>query len=302
LFDAFTHFQALEADYFGAGGLQGLLDGLVGIQDVRLAVEGDFVDDLVDLAADDLLEDLGRLGAVLLGHLGQFDLLFLLDELGRHVGRLVVRRVHGGDVHRQAAGQLLVAALDLDQHADAAAVDVGRHVVAGVHAGDAADLDVLADLGDQGGAGLLDGLAGGQLGVLERFDVGAFNGEGSLGDGGGELDEVVVLGHEVGFGVHFHQHGLAAGLGGGHAAFGGDAAGLLVGLGQAGLAQRLGGGVDVAVGFGERLLALHHAGAGALAQLLDHGCGDFSHLLDLGYGEGGPGPAVGSDTQPAGGG
>jgi len=38
-----------------------------------------------------------------------------------------------------------------------------------------------------------------------------------------------------------------------------------------------GRGVDVAVVLGERLLALHHAGAGALAQFLDQGCGDFCH-------------------------
>src|SRR5690606_37386377 len=57
--------------------------------------------------------------------------------------------------------------------------------------------------------------------------------------------------------------------------FGGNAVGLLVGLGQARLAQRLGGGVDVAAGLGERLLAFHHSGAGALAQFLDQGCGDF---------------------------
>ena len=41
------------------------LDGLVGVEHVRLAGQRDFVDDLVDLAADDLLEDLGRLACIL---------------------------------------------------------------------------------------------------------------------------------------------------------------------------------------------------------------------------------------------
>ena len=51
-------------------------------------------------------------------------------------------------------------------------------------------------------------------------------------------------------------------------AFGGHARGLLVGLGQALLAHQFGGGIQVALGFNQSLLALHHARAGALAQLL----------------------------------
>src|SRR5690606_26342360 len=96
-----------------------------------------------------------------------------------------------------------------------------------------------------------------------------------LGDGFGEGDEVLVLGDEVGLGIDLDDGRAVAGLGEGDAALGGHAVGLLVGLGQAGLAQRLGGGVDVAAGLGERLLAFHHAGAGALAQFLDQGSGDF---------------------------
>src|SRR5690606_13341653 len=157
------------------------------------------------------------------------------------------RRVHRGDVHRQATGQVGVAALDLDQHADAAAVHVGGDVVVAVDAGHAAHLHVLADLGDQLGAGLFDGLAvdGGRL---QRVDVGGA--ERGLGDGLGEGDEIGVLGDEVGLGVDLDQARLAGVLRHRDTALGGDAAGLLVGLGQAGLAQRLGGGVDVAVGLG----------------------------------------------------
>ena len=57
-------------------------------------------------------------------------------------------------------------------------------------------------------------------------------------------------------------------------AFGGDAAGLLGGLGQALLAQPVDRGLHVAVGLAERRLAIHHARAGLLAQLLDHLCSD----------------------------
>src|SRR5690606_6521708 len=275
LLDAFADNQALEADHVGAGGLQYLLDRLVGVQHVRLAVQGHFADDLVELAGDDLFQDVGRLGLFLVGHLGQFDLLFLGDELGRHVGRLVVRRVHGSHVHGQATGQLFVAAGDFDQHADAATVHVGGDVVAAFDARQATDLHVLAELGDGGGAGFLDGFAGGQLGALQGFCVGRVGGQGGLGNGVDELQDVLLLGAEVGLGGDFDQYRLAAVRGSGHAAFSGDAVGLLVGLGQARLAQPFGGSVDVAGVLGQGLLAFHHAGAGALAQFLDQGSSDF---------------------------
>ena len=60
-------------------------------------------------------------------------------------------------------------------------------------------------------------------------------------------------------------------------ALGGDAAGLLGGLRQALLAQPVDGLLDVALGLGQRGLAVHHAGAGLVAQLLHHGCGDGGH-------------------------
>jgi hypothetical protein len=55
-------------------------------------------------------------------------------------------------------------------------------------------------------------------------------------------------------------------------AFGRGAPGLLRGLGLTGLAQHLDGGLDIAADLDERLLALHHAGAGALAQFLHQCC------------------------------
>ncbi len=51
-----------------------------------------------------------------------------------------------------------------------------------------------------------------------------------------------------------------------------DAIGLLGSLGQALLAQEVDRGLHVAVGFLQCLLAIHHAGAGLVAQLLN-GCG-----------------------------
>src|SRR5665213_22471 len=63
----------------------------------------------------------------------------------------------------------------------------------------------------------------------------------------------------------------------GHEAFGGDAVGLLGGLRKALGAQPIGGGFDVASRFLQRLLAVHHAYAGFVAQFLDQAGGDFRH-------------------------
>ena len=61
-------------------------------------------------------------------------------------------------------------------------------------------------------------------------------------------------------------------------AFGSDAAGLLGGRGEALLAQPVDGLLDIAGDFGQRALAIHHAGAGLLAQVLDQGGGDLCHV------------------------
>ncbi len=69
--------------------------------------------------------------------------------------------------------------------------------------------------------------------------------------------------------------------GNGDHAFGGDARCFLVGFGKPLLAHELRGRVKVAARLDQRLLALHHAGAGALAQLLDCLCCDRHALSPL---------------------
>src|SRR5215210_5719254 len=91
------------------------------------------------------------------------------------------------------------------------------------------------------------------------------------GDLARELREVLVAGHEVGVAVDLHQHAdLAVGV---HVrldrALRGLATAHLEGLVAEADAQQLGGAIDVAAGLLQRLLAVHHAGAGAVAQLLD---------------------------------
>ena len=64
-------------------------------------------------------------------------------------------------------------------------------------------------------------------------------------------------------------------------AFGGDAGRRLARLVAELDAQDLLGLGQVAVGFGQRLLAFHHRRVGLLAQFLDHACGNFRHSLLL---------------------
>src|SRR5215213_5100383 len=91
------------------------------------------------------------------------------------------------------------------------------------------------------------------------------------GDLARELREVLVAGHEVRVAVDLDQHAdLAVGVHVGlDRALRGLAATHLEGLVAEADAQEPGGGVDVAVRLLQRLLAVHHARAGAVAQLLD---------------------------------
>ena len=173
--------------------------------------------------------------------------------------------------------------LQVHQHADlAAGMHIGNgHAVS--EAGKTADLDVLADHQDH----LLLLLGDGQVGaVVLALHQGVQIGGVALGHGGGhaldEVHELLVLAHEVGLGVDLdHDAHTVDHSGIGHA-LGGNAAGLLGGGGHALLTQPLHGLVHIAVGGGQRLLAVHHAHAGHLAQVLHISCGK-SHFRFLQY-------------------
>ena len=110
------------------------------------------------------------------------------------------------------------------------------------------------------GGGEGGGVAVGQRGGLEQG--------GKLAD---EAAEVLVLGDEVGLAVDLeHGAGAAVGADGGvdHAILG-LAVGFFAGFGDAFFAQDVFGGGKVAIGFGERGLAVHHAGVGFFTEFLD---------------------------------
>ncbi|GLS53249.1 hypothetical protein GCM10007886_14320 [Methylobacterium gregans] len=190
-----------------------------------------------------------------------------------------------GDLAAERGERVHVAlGLERDQHADLPealgdlVVHVGRdHALADLELGHAAQRHVLADRGDQALQLVGDGLAGArEVGGLETLER-AVTVERDLGGLAGEGLEGVVAGDEVGLGVHLDHRGVAAGGLDGDQTLGGDAAGLLGGLGEALLAQPVDGGLEVTLGLVQRALAVHHARAGLLAELLHHRGSDVGH-------------------------
>src|SRR3954451_20705968 len=137
---------------------------------------------------------------------------------------------------------------------------------------------------------LLEDAQLGVLGLLRDLvlgDVLDLRGGGDVHrDLAGEGLEVLVAGHEVGVAVDLDEHAdLAVGVDvGGDGALGGLAAAHLQGLVAEADTQQLDGLVEVAVGLRERTLALHHARARPVAELLDllggnGGSGHFSSFV-----------------------
>ena len=194
--------------------------------------------------------------------------------------------MHGDLAAQFAQGSLVAAAVQGDQHADTTEarrhriVDVGGHdAFIDRQAGGAAQLHVLAHRGDQVGDLVLDRRAAFQRGAVQTFERGVLKAQ--LGERLGGVLEQVIAGHEVGLGVELDGGTDFTGSnffrGNGDEAFSGDAVSLLGGLGQALGAQPVDRGIDVAVGFLERLLAVHHADAGLGAQFHHEGGGDLGH-------------------------
>ena len=132
-----------------------------------------------------------------------------------------------------------------------------------------AQFELLADLGRKVRDGLLDGLVTG-FGALERVDIGGLGLGRRRDDLVGQRLELRVLGDEVGFAVELDQRAVP-----GHdQALGRGPLGALADVLGSLDPQRLDGLVEVAVGFGQRVLAVEHAGTGQLPKSLDVGSGE----------------------------
>src|SRR5690349_14427220 len=99
-----------------------------------------------------------------------------------------------------------------------------------------------------------------------------------------ELFEVLGAGDEIALAIDLHNYAdLASGVDvAGHGAFTGDARSLLGGDRNALLPQDDDRLLHVTFGFGEGLLAVHHGGAGLLAEFLDLGGRNIWPIVAIG--------------------
>ena len=190
-----------------------------------------------------------------------------------------MHRDHAAEA-RQFVG--LAGGFERDQHADLAQtvdhriVHVGAdRALADRQSRRAAQCHVLADLGNGVGDGIGNRDAA-SLGRVDFFDVRA-GGERDVGDHLDQALEQVVAGDEVGFRIDLDHDALGALHQHADQTFGGDAAGFLRRFRETLLAQPVLRRRHIALRLGERGLAIHHAGAGRLAQFLDHLGRDIRH-------------------------
>ena len=177
--------------------------------------------------------------------------------------------MHGDLLAESGQSVTLSAGFQRDDDTDLA--EAGHHLVVTIggddtlrdgELGDSAQRHVLADRGNQLCQRFVDTVTGaGKLHRLEALDV-AVAAQSQLGHLADESLEAVVAGNEVGLGIDLDHRALAAVGGDADQALGGHAAGLLGGGRQALLTQPVDGLFEVAGGLGERLLTIHHAGAG----------------------------------------
>ena len=137
----------------------------------------------------------------------------------------------------------------------------------------AAQFELLADDRGERLDGLVDGLAVLERLGAQRVDVVGRRRHEVRHDVVGEGLELLVLGDEVGLGGELdHRGAVAVGVDRGDQAVGRVAVAALDVLGLALDPQDLDGALEIAVGLLEGLLAVHHPGAGGVAELL-HVCG-----------------------------
>src|SRR5271169_99264 len=213
------------------------------------------------------------------------DPALLLHHVGGDVLAGGVQGAHGGDLLGQVRGDLAVLLVELDQHAQGrrqgrvTAVQVGLYVSA-LEAGEPAELELLlqarARLLDE----LLDGRARLGLSAQQGQPVGRLAVDGGLRDLCGRLLEQGGLGHEVGLAVQLDQHAfLGTAELRGDQAVGRGAGGPLARILDALDAEQLDRVLEVAIGLGERVLAVHHASAGLVPESLDVSGSEVRHVL-----------------------
>ena len=161
-------------------------------------------------------------------------------------------------MHGNVARQGFVAR-HIDQHTNLAAMDITGEFALTVETDKAAYRHVFAHLADQLGAERFHGGA-----IVRQCRQGSHVSriliQHHVSQRIGERQEIVILGHEIGFAVHFH-HGsrFAIGTDGNrHDAFSGDTTCTLGGLVAETHTQDFVCLLHIAARFGQRFLAIHH--------------------------------------------
>ena len=262
----------------------------------RLRKQRDVLEERFDLAGGDLLDHgfrLARLTSLLFG-----DALLAFDLLGRHAVAINRQRGRGGDVlgdelhellRRLMRGDFRRGSGHLHQRRELAvvvAIHADHAVLAGIEARDVLDVHGLTglrrrDLHELGHR--LRRIGRERLGE-ETLDISRLGMHALRDELRDDFAEIFVARDEVRLARHFDQHAGAA-VGEDLAAddaFARRAVGTLLGLGDALLTEVLDGGVHIAPILLECLLAIHHAGAGALAEFRNSLRGDHrGHLRAL---------------------
>src|SRR3954453_3033537 len=295
LLDAFAKGETDEADKLDRGAhlalvlLHRLPDRLAGMfgMDRGLIDERPLLVEGLHARLDDLVEHMSRLARVLVAQ----DAALALD--GRRIERRRIERQWLGrrDMHRDLASQLrqrcLVALrFKRDDHADLSEAfgDRRMHILSD-HAGRNRELrrtaqrHVLADRRDRVGDCLTDGAPAGIGLALQRLCVTDTLVHSDGDDRAHQLLEILIARHEIGFGIDLDDDAVIAAHRNGDEPFRRDAAGFFGSFRQAFLTQPIDGSFDVAGDFGQRVLAVHHAGAGLLAKILDEAGGNGGHFL-----------------------
>ena len=233
---------------------------------------------LVELA-ESALNDVSKNVVGLVCHLGV--LLHLLDEDSLLLSKngcgngltVKVLNLHSGglerNVPRTLREALLVSNVGIEAYDNAGrakAVDIGGYNA--LNDSEAADGKLLADLVDSLCKRVSYGaLTLGELRSEKRLNVSGLVCDYGLENVLNELLEGCVLSNEVGLGVNLNDSG---GVADGHnvnETLSSDTVSLLCGSSHALLTKELNSSLEVAVGCGERVLAVHHTAAGLLSEL-----------------------------------
>src|SRR5947208_12482950 len=257
-------------------------DALLLVLHERLLEQRHLLEEAVQLPVDDLAES--RFGLALLARLRLEDGSLPIDLVRRDVLAGDEPRRRARDVERDVMSDVArssvtaVDAAELDEHADDAPLVLHvlvrvEQAVGRLETGDASELDLLAQRSGQALDEVVDGAALVRLGA----DVVVTLLDNEAREVGQCALEHVPLGDEVGFAVELDDGSRAALDEHVDRALIGLTAGTLRGTGDALLTQPVLGLVEVTFGFFEGALAIHHPGAGDLAQRRDILGRDISH-------------------------